>query len=263
MTEPLRDDEGLDVATGCAAVASAIAEAGYAALPAAAARALFDPAGRALGGAAWAGFAASWAALEPDAHMADGGRYRLRRHAVFQLNPGEDGILRAPHQPHYQGLQFNGLNGGVQRWFAPVTPETGEGPALAALLGGARAVFDAVAMAEGTPAPGWQVEMHQFRIQARGDEAGKPTPEGMHRDGVDYVLVALIGRENVGGGVTGIRVDGRQADPEGERSFTLAEPLDAVLLDDRRVWHGVTPIAPLDPGRPGHRDVLVLTFRKL
>ena len=36
----------------------------------------------------------------------------------------------------------------------------------------------------------------------------------------------------------------------------------AVLLDDRRVMHGVTPIRPIDPPRPGHRDVLVVTFRR-
>jgi hypothetical protein len=35
-----------------------------------------------------------------------------------------------------------------------------------------------------------------------------------------------------------------------------------VLLDDRRVMHGVTPIHPLDPARPGHRDVLVLTYAR-
>ena len=44
-------------------------------------------------------------------------------------------------------------------------------------------------------------------------------------------------------------------------SFTLETPLDTVLLDDHRVWHGVTPVQPLDPAVPAHRDVLVLTFR--
>ncbi|WP_083747901.1 2OG-Fe dioxygenase family protein [Teichococcus deserti] len=229
---------------------AAVAAAGFAALPAARAATLF---GAAAAGPDWDAFAASWAALEPDRHMADGGRYRLRRHAVFALQAGQPALTRAPDQPHYQARVFNQLNGGVERWFAPVTPEVSAGPALAALLSGARAVFDQVA-----PGAGWHVEMHQFRIQARPDEAGKPTPEGMHRDGVDYVLVAMIGRENVAGGVTGIRVDGQP----GEQSFTLENPMDSVLLDDRRVWHGVTPIAPLDPARPGHRDVLVLTFRK-
>jgi hypothetical protein len=38
--------------------------------------------------------------------------------------------------------------------------------------------------------------------------------------------------------------------------------MDAALLDDHRVFHGVTPVAPLDPARPAHRDVLVLTWRR-
>ncbi|WP_159999152.1 2OG-Fe dioxygenase family protein [Roseomonas sp. 18066] len=229
---------------------AAIAAAGFAALPAAQAATLF---GATPAGADWQDFAGSWAALEPDRHMADGGRYRLRRHAVFALKAGEAALARAPDQPHYQERAFNQLNGGIERWFAPVTPAVSAGPALQALLAGARAVFDQLA-----PGADWHVEMHQFRIQARALEAGKPTPEGMHRDGVDYVLVAMVGRQNVAGGVTGIRVDGQP----GEQSFTLETPMDSVLLDDRRVWHGVTPIAPLDPALPGHRDVLVLTFRR-
>jgi len=234
--------------------AEAIAREGFVSLPAPAARRLFDPAGERLGGGAWAEFAASWDDLRPDTYMADRGRYRLRRHAVFRLRAGDPALERAPHQPHYQGLDYNPLNGGVERWFEPVSPEIGAGPALSALLGGTRAVFDAL-----RPDTDWHVEMHQFRIQARPDEAGKPTPEGMHRDGVDFVLVTLVGRENVEGGVTGIRIDGRD---EEAASFTLQEPLDSVMLDDHRVWHGVTPVRPLDPTRPGHRDVLVLTFRR-
>ena len=205
-----------------------------------------------LEGKAWAAFAGSWDDLRPDTYMADGGRYRLRRHAAFHAAPG-GGIERLPNRPHYQTLHHNPLNGGLERWFEPVTDEIAGGEALMALLGASRAVFDRL-----SPGTDWLIEMHQFRIEARGEAQGKPTPEGMHRDGVDYVLVTLVGRHNVQGGVTGIRVDGR----EGEESFTLEQPLDSVLLDDHRVWHGVTPVRPLDPALPGHRDVLVLTFRR-
>ncbi|MHB1897640.1 MAG: 2OG-Fe dioxygenase family protein [Metallibacterium sp.] len=38
--------------------------------------------------------------------------------------------------------------------------------------------------------------------------------------------------------------------------FTLSAPLDAA-----RVYHGVTPIVPIDPSQPTWRDVLVVTFR--
>ena len=45
-------------------------------------------------------------------------------------------------------------------------------------------------------------------------------------------------------------------------SFTLTQALDSALVDDARVFHGVTPVTPLDPGAPSHRDVLVVTFRR-
>ena len=44
--------------------------------------------------------------------------------------------------------------------------------------------------------------------------------------------------------------------------FTLTDPLDAALVDDARVAHGVTPVEPIDPATPAYRDVLVVTFRK-
>ncbi|WP_174523614.1 2OG-Fe dioxygenase family protein, partial [Neokomagataea thailandica] len=44
-------------------------------------------------------------------------------------------------------------------------------------------------------------------------------------------------------------------------SFTLTEPLDAAIVDDHRVFHGVTPVTPIDPTQPAHRDVLVITLR--
>jgi hypothetical protein len=80
----------------------------------------------------------------------------------------------------------------------------------------------------------------------------------MHRDGVDWVLVLLIDRVNIRSGETTIADQRRH--PLG--SFTLTEPLDAAVTDDNRVYHGVTAVTPLDPAQPGHRDVLVVTFRR-
>jgi len=103
----------------------------------------------------------------------------------------------------------------------------------------------------------WHIETHQFRIEASGDEIGHPTPEGMHRDGVDYVLVLLIQRHNVASGTTIIRTIDQH-----DCSFTLADPFDAALVDDARVYHGVTPVEPLDAASPAYRDVLVVTLKK-
>jgi hypothetical protein len=200
----------------------------------------------------WADFAASWGNLRPDEFMADGGRDRKRRHAVLGAEPGAAPLLQ-PRQPHYQSRDYNPLNGGVERWFEPIAPDIVAGPALARVLGFGRELFDRL-----RPGAAWKIELHQFRIEAKGGAPGRPTPEGVHRDGVDFALALLIRRENVASGTTTIR------DLAGKAlgGFTLTEPFDAAIVDDARVAHGVTPVAALDPSRPAYRDVLVATFLK-
>lgn len=210
----------------------------------------------AAGATDWEGFAASWNDLGLDTYMADGGRYRRRRFACFAAS-SEGGIRRKPHQPHYQSRDYNPLNGGIERWFEPVTDAIGNHPTMRAVLGTCHALFDRLTPPAARP-EAWHVEVHQFRIEARPGEAGLPTPEGMHRDGVDWVLVLLVRRENVASGETSIH--DLQRRPLG--SFTLAEPMDAALVDDNRCYHGVTPVLPVDPSRPAYRDVLVVTFRR-
>ena len=165
--------------------------------------------------------------------------------------------MRKPHQPHYQSRDYNPLNGGLERWFEPVTEAAGRHPALTAILQTSHALFDRMTQTELRP-PAWHVEIHQFRIEARVGEEGRPTPEGMHRDGVDWVLVLMVRRENVASGETTIYDLVKR--PLG--SFTLTTPLDSALVDDSRVYHGVTPVVPLDPTQPAYRDVLVVTFRR-
>ncbi|HXC28564.1 MAG TPA: 2OG-Fe dioxygenase family protein [Stellaceae bacterium] len=203
----------------------------------------------------WGAFAKSWGDLGVDTYMADGGRYRRRRFAVFRATA--EGISRKPHQPHYQSRDYNPLNGDIERWFEPVKDEIAGHPALRAILDSCFRLFHGLTPAATRP-NSWHVETHQFRIEANGAEAGQPTPEGMHRDGVDWVLVLLIDRVNIQRGETTI-ADQRKR-PLG--SFTLTDALDAAVTDDNRVYHGVTPVTPLDPSWPGHRDVLVVTFRR-
>ena len=200
----------------------------------------------------WAAFADSPNRRELDRYMADGGRYRRRRHAVLAVS--RRGIEMQPHQPHWQGLDYNPLNGGIERWFEPLEPAIAGSHSLHTALAFCAGVFGALA----PEVAAWKVEVHQFRIEAAIGEPGQPTPEGVHRDGVDYVLVLLVRRDNIASGTTTIHApDGRSLG-----SFTLTEPFDAVLLDDSRVFHGVTPVQPLAPARPAYRDVLVVTFRR-
>lgn len=200
----------------------------------------------------WDEFKSSWSRMPVDEYMADGGRYRRRRYAVLSAEPGSEEFEVEPHQPHYQSLTYNSLNGGVARHFEPIEEAILTGPTMSGLVALGCAVFGRL-----SPYSHWHIEVHQFRIEPRTDALGKPTPEGTHRDGRDFVLMALVDRQNVTGGDTTIY------DLEGTplEEFTLADPLDLAMTNDERVMHGVTPVVPDDPARPSHRDALVVTFR--
>lgn len=190
-----------------------------------------------------------WADLPPDPHLRDGGRYRARRHGSLRLDADSGAIVEWVQRPHWQPLAYNALHGGFERAFAPLLDATKTDPTLIGLIVGLGRLF---AECAGHPLP--YVEVHQFRIDT-ADGIGRPTPEGAHRDGVDYVAVILIERIAVRGGETRVfEADG----PAGLR-FTMREPGAALLLDDARVIHETTPLQP--DGASGHRDTLVLTWR--
>jgi hypothetical protein len=200
----------------------------------------------------WPVFTDSWNNLGPDPYLAAKGRFRRRRHATFVAN-AHGNVELAAHQPHYQSLQYNTLQGDLERWFEPIDPTIANGPSLRTILAYCNGFFSSLAPA----VTAWHVEVHQFRIEASIDSAGEPTPEGSHRDGVDFVLVLLVDRHNIASGTTTIHT------PDGKLlgDFTLTHAFDSALIHDPRVFHGVTPVTPLVPGDPAHRDVLVVTFR--
>jgi hypothetical protein len=200
----------------------------------------------------WKLFAASWEGMPLDTQLPEGHRYRRRRHATLSVPRGERAFRAEPHQPHYQSLEYNSLVGGIERWFEPIAPATLASASFGAILDFCAGLFGAL-----RPSADWHVECHQFRIEARPDAAGLPTPEGVHRDGVDYVLVLLVSRVNIASGTTTIHA----ADGTLLGSFTLAAALDSALVDDNQVKHGVTPVTAIDRARPAYRDVLVVTFR--
>lgn len=189
----------------------------------------------------------SWNQLPPDAFLKDGGRYRSRRHASFIIRALA--IETVTHRAHYQPLAYNALHGGMHRLFDAIEPHILAQAAWNKLLIALAQVCSALKGEQP-----WYVEAHQFRIDTRHG-IGRPTPEGAHRDGVDFVAILLVDRINVSGGESRVfEAQGRN----GQR-FTLTEPWTLVLLDDQKVIHESTPIQPL--ADDAHRDTLVLTFR--
>ena len=164
------------------ALSDSIARDGFRFVPAAELRPLLERSG--LGD--WEAFAASWNDLALDTHLPDG--IAIADGATRRFGAGgERGFRREAHRPHYQGLEYNKLVGGIERWFEPIEPAVAAGATFGAVVAFGLELYGRL-----KPDVDWHIEAHQFRIEARPEAAGQPTPEGVHRDGVDYVIVMLV-----------------------------------------------------------------------
>jgi len=194
--------------------------------------------------------ASTWNVLPRDNYLKDGGNYRYRRHSSFIFE--NNSLKKVPQRAHWQPKDYNALHGGIERWFEPITESTLLQPVWEKIL----VKFASTACALRSFANlRWFIEAHQFRIDT-ADGIGRPTPEGAHRDGVDFVAVFMVCRKGIKGGETRVFDANSRF---GER-FTLDEPWSVLLLDDTRVIHESTPIQPTLDG--GYRDTLVITLRE-
>jgi len=124
------------------------------------------------------------------------------------------------------------------------------------------------------------ISLHQFRIMYEPDlepvadvipEAADVTPEGVHQDGAEQVLVMLMGKTNIQSSSATSRIFsleqplGPVADektPDELFAVELDAPGDSLFLADRLCKHAVTPVVPKDPSLPACRDVIVAWSRR-
>lgn len=186
---------------------------------------------------------AYWNDLPPDPYVTTG--ERLRRYAVARYQDGRLQVL--PEEPHVQALAHNQIFGGVERTLAPIKSRFFDEPAVGHIL---TEVLTSVPVARRC----WRLQFHQFRILA----PGAPTPEGLHRDGAKYVLMVMMRRHRVDGGVTSLY---GMKDGEPLAHLLLTQPGQALLVDDERIRHCVSRIEPrVVDGNAAYRDMLIVTF---
>jgi hypothetical protein len=199
-------------------------------------------------------FKSSWNNLEIDNYMSDGGKYRYRRYSVVNCYNGNE-LEYLPPEPHYQKIVYNNLNGDIFRHYAAFEEHILKSFTLKLMINLSCKIFNQIKPEN----LNWRVECHQFRIIPSADTLAFPTPEGRHRDGVDYVFMMLIERENITGGVTKIYNNANSC----IATHTLKSPQECILLDDTKVMHEVSHVNHLSSSNTAYRDVLVLTFRSL
>ena len=200
--------------------------------------------------------AASWASLGVDADAAGLCRRRtfstmtqVGRHSQLQLDL---------HAPLFRRRDINALNGSIEPAFDPIGARILDNPLFGQVLHYGLRQATLAEAAAGRPWR-WHVEAQQFRVEARPGAAGAPTPEGLHRDGRDYVLMMLIDRKDAVGAEFSLHLsDGRHV-----AALTLRRPSELVMVADRHLQHRIGALTPV-PGRPpGHRDMLIFSFVNL
>jgi hypothetical protein len=184
----------------------------------------------------------------PDPYDSYGNRSRY--HCQLILDPATRSLHNRQGVGYWRASHLGYEYSGQERRFAPVPDAILKAPLFVEsvwfwfdLL--PAALFRAIALA--------LVEVHLMRTCA-----GPAIANQFHKDGEPFFVLSLLGRRNVENAITQIA-----RDPEGQNvvdRFDLAEPLDSLLVDDRMVFHNVTPFRPADPSRPAYRDVLNLGY---
>ncbi len=99
------------------------------------------------------------------------------------------------------------------------------------------------------------VFVHHTLVYCYPDQLGTNSPEGIHQDGMDYIVSALVmERHNVNGGKSVIY----GSDMRTKVMETVLQSGQGILQPDKdtELWHEVTSICPQDGELPGYRSTI-------
>jgi hypothetical protein len=178
-----------------------------------------------------------------------GGRQRYRRFSQYRIawDQGKNAWMLEllPHRPFVQPKMVNGLVGGVQRPFQPLRIDPS--PQIDV---GAKALGLDISKT-------WQINVHQCRVISTPDVQGVSVPEGPHRDGHEYGMLAVFQRHNITGGTNQLMPIGG-----GEPFFEVTlQPNQALVYEDGVMWHNATDIVANDASG-GHRDLWIIAINE-
>lgn len=202
---------------------------------------------------AWDALRADYPGLPLDEFLPGGLKYRFRRWGKVYFLPSTGEIVSLPASDYFQSTDINTVTGGIVRRFAPLLPPMFDNPFLQALI---RFNMDQFPLQQAQRSLPWQVDIHLIRVVADSTGEGHPTPEGIHKDGAEFVTVHLIEMDNAAGGEVTIYDNDKQP----LYRFQLGQLLDSYLFEDPRVWHAASAIKPLDPARPAVRSILTFDY---
>ncbi len=202
---------------------------------------------------AWLSLTMDYADLPTDDFLPNDARYRFRRYGRYDFLPASEELTRLPHEDYFQSSDINRVTGGFVRKFAPLLDTTFDNAFLQELI---RFDFRQFPLADDMKRVPWEVQVHLIRVTASSEEQGHPTPEGIHKDGADFVTVHLAELVNAEGGDVSLYDN----DQNLLTNYRLSQIMDSYLLNDRLLWHQAEPIKPKQAAHQAIRSILTFDY---
>lgn len=136
----------------------------------------------------------------------------------------------------------------LPRNFIEIEPRYVEGPVFEKLLLGVASKVHRFHPDVST----FDITVHHVLVETWADRIKSNSPEGIHQDGYDYIVSALVvERDNISGGESKIYGDDRET----EIFTTTLMPGFGILQPDKntQLWHKVSPIQ-IQSSQKGHRS---------
>jgi len=184
--------------------------------------------------------------LSPDRYAENCNRSRLFSQFKAVCQNGGWFLEKLEHRPFVQSKEHNPHSGGISREFDPVEHDFSD------------LVLKCFEKLKIDSDQQYQLDLHQYRVEAKQALKGDPVPEGPHQDGHELVGIIVLKRQNVVGAENSLFHLGGEKFKE----LTLQEN-QCLFLEDGKMLHDATPIAVenLEEG-DAYRDYVVININR-
>ncbi len=201
----------------------------------------------------WLSLSIDYADLPVDEYLPNNGKYRFRRYGRYYFMPSTEELLRLPHEDYFQDTDINEITGGIVRKFAPLLDTTFSNDFLQEMI---RFDFRQFPVTDAMKNDPWDVHVHLIRVTATHGQDGHPTPEGIHKDGAEFVTVHLAELVNADGGDVSIYDNDKNL----LSTHRLNQIMDFYVFNDDMLWHKAEPITPKNEKHQAVRSILTFDY---
>jgi len=181
--------------------------------------------------------------IPQDPYVREG--YRYKSLARCRINGTE--IEKQPHTPLFQDRDTNPVNGGIVRFYPEISDLDRAKEAIMLFANTFKIDYS------------YEILVQAQRTKCSLHNPGITTPEGFHRDGIDFIAIFCVSQYNIVGSQTQL------LNSDDKIVFQrVLSPGEMLLIDDRQLLHYTSPISVKEPQLSdfGFRDVLIISSAK-